>query len=284
MRIPRFFLYGKDLENFRQCRNNQVGAGMQIIESDLVHRIRSVLRLGKGDAVTLLDDSGQQYQCVIVDINKQCVLLTLTQSLLAGAKQQIPVTIAQSVIKGERFDWCLEKLTGLGVATIVPLLSERGVVHPGGAAGMHNQERFTAKLNRWRALVREAAEQCERPTEPTVSAPTSSLAYLACAQGDDRSYIRCICLERSDAPSLLSAVESRLNKTTAGGAQISDENICKAPILEISIVIGPEGGFTNTEISMAAKHGWQTVSLGRRILRSETAGMYAMAQIASLLD
>jgi 16S rRNA (uracil1498-N3)-methyltransferase len=283
MRIPRFFLNGPDLEGLNRCRNNQSDTHLRILEPDLIHRMRTVLRLRSGDKVNVLGTDCRVYVCFIEDITKDGIDLNIEGVVDAEGELAVSVTVAQSVIKGERFDWCLEKLTELGVSNIVPLLPERGVVRPGGANEKGRDSRTDNKLTRWKTIVREAAEQCERAIPPVVSVPVQSLIYLS-SPNAETEHIRYICLERSDAPLLVNALQNSLSDAT-GGAINKTAIANRFGIESISIVVvGPEGGFTSDETSTAESHGWKPVSLGSRILRSETAALCAMAQIASVLD
>ncbi len=284
MRIPRFFLSGQDRESLSNSCKNQSERLIQILEPDLIHRMRVVLRLRRGDSVKILDNSGSVYECVIQDMEKQYVRISVDRSSVSKGELSIAVTVAQSVMKGERFDWCLEKLTELGATSIIPLLSERGVVRTGGDSKGERVARTEAKLKRWCSIVREAAEQSERAIAPSVVAPIECSTYLSDLVRGVDSHLRYICLERSESVMLPSALRSAIAMRAARGASATDSNVCSGSIDYISIVIGPEGGFTASEISIAENNGWQPVSLGSRILRSETAGVAAMAQIASLLD
>lgn len=284
MRRPRFFLTGQDLQALWTCRNNQTVWQMQVVEPDLIHRIRSVLRLRIGDAMTVLSDDGCAYNCVIKDIEKQYALIELESTGTSAGDLPLKVSVAQSIIKGDRFEWSLEKLTELGVSEIVPLFAERGVVRAGGEAPEHRDERLDAKLRRWRTIVKEAAEQSERQSAPQVVAPMSTSDYLCAPAEGAGKHLRYICVERSKGSLLDSTLRSTFGSGATGGAHGGNRISTEVIADHISVVIGPEGGFTINEISEAENHGWQSVSLGSRILRSETAGITAMVQIASVLN
>lgn len=284
MRIPRFFLYGRDLESFADARNNKTDGLLDIVEADLVHRIKVVQRHRTGDPVVLLDNEGNRYDSVIAYIDKRSVRVLVGEKVASGGELPVAVTIAQSVIKGERFDWCLEKLTELGVSTVVPLVAERGVVKFDEASFEKSEPKAMNKLKRWQSLVREAAEQSERAYVPDVAAPADCAAYLSSPGDGGNRYLRYICLERSSTLMLMDSLKKHLANSAAGGASPRGQNVHATAISSVFVVIGPEGGFTEHEISIAENNGWEAVSLGARVLRSETAGMCAMAQIACLLD
>lgn len=284
MRIPRFFLYGQDLANFADARNNRTDGLLDIVEADLVHRIKVVQRRRTGDPVVLLDDRGNKYRSVIAYIDKRSVRVIIGEKEAGDGELRLSITIAQSVVKGERFDWCLEKLTELGVSTVVPLIADRGVVRFEEASLTNADSKATSKLRRWQSLVREAAEQSERAYVPVIVAPTSCVTFLSSPGYGGNGYLRYICLERSDTPMLIDSLEKQIANSAARGALQNDQNSDATAISSVFVVIGPEGGFTEQEVSIAENNGWQAVSLGRRVLRSETAGVCAMAQIACLLD
>lgn len=244
---------------------------MDIVESELVHRIKVVQRRRERDPLILLDGKGNKYDGLITHIDKRSVQISFGDPQPAGGELKIPITVAQSIVKGERFDWCLEKLTELGAAAVVPLVSQRNVVR-WSAAEDERADRPASKMKRWNNLLREAAEQSERAIIPEIAIPVECSDYLSGSTCGGNEYWRYICVERSNAPLLIDEIKGRLSSTSG-----------TAPYA-ISVVIGPEGGLTEDELETARTHGWRAVSLGTRVLRSETAGMCAMAQIASLLD
>lgn len=314
MRIPRFFVFGKDLSSLQGFSSSpREGDYLELVERDLIHRLRNVLRLKEGSAIRLAG-SGHDLvfeidDCQNAQISCRWLGVAETRTELAN-----PVTIAACLIKGERFDWCLEKLTELGVHTVVPLVSERTVVKMSEL----NAKRSATKLERWQVIARESAEQSERATIPQVVTPRSfkdfvqqpgtiydakSESHAADIHQTDSSasshlrttanhgtryttegmhnstkHLRIICAERVLAPRLQEVVE----RFAAGRRWAAEEQeVCPAVV---SAVVGPEGGFTDNELAEAVRCGWLPVSLGRRILRAETACMSVMAQLASQLD
>lgn len=265
MRIPRFFLYGHDLPAATEALHDfssgtHAGVRLQIVERDLIHRIVKVLRVRSGDRVVFLDDNRNEYICVLVDQRPQLLSFDVEGRQKSGGELPVAVEIAQALIKGERFDWALEKLTELGAARIVPIITTRSV------RVTDNLEPFRTnkKMERWQAIVREAAEQSERGAIPQVVMPMSLFEYMQRSAEGGPEHIRLICAERSQARSISDFLKSNSARL-------------------VSAVVGPEGGFTDEEMALAKSKGWSEISLGSRILRSETAGMSVMAQLASLL-
>jgi 16S rRNA (uracil1498-N3)-methyltransferase len=164
-----------------------------------------------------------------------------------GYELPVRVKIACAVPKGDRWEWLLQKAVELGAMEIVPLQTERSVVKP-----------QVEKLVRWQAIVCEAAEQCERAVLPQVLAPITFADFLT--QGVLGKAL--ICTARGERPSLLS------QRTTE----------------PLTVLSGPEGGFSATEIAQARSAGFQMVSLGQRILRAETAPLVALSWIGTWFE
>ncbi|MGD1904671.1 MAG: 16S rRNA (uracil(1498)-N(3))-methyltransferase [Leptolyngbyaceae cyanobacterium] len=167
---------------------------------------------------------------------------TLLAPLAAREAQTVEITLAAALPK-QGFDQVVRQVTELGVSRIVPILSDRTMLRPS-----------SHKVQRWQRIVTEAAEQCERAQVPTVLEPTPWTTWLETG----KSGLPLIAVARGDPPSLLSVCGS-------------------SPQLEIAI--GPEGGWTQTEIAAAMATGYQPVSLGCRILRALTAPVAALAVI-----
>jgi 16S rRNA (uracil1498-N3)-methyltransferase len=160
----------------------------------------------------------------------------------------VRLVLYQALIKGQRFDWVLEKGTEVGVSSFVPVVSSRSVVRPAEASA--------SRLERWQRIVTEAAEQSGRSRLPQVSPPVTFADALASAPG-----LRLLPWEGEHDITLREAL-------TAEG-----------PPEAVSLFIGPEGGFPTEEVEMARQQGVRTVSLGPRILRAETAGIVAAALV-----
>lgn len=214
-----------------------------------VHHLAGVMRAKVGDEITLFDGSGCEFTGRIESLKKdRCELAILGQSALS---REPPLAIAAGVAlpKGDRQKWLVEKLTELGVAELVPLLTQRGVVQPGDQAA--------ARLRR---SVIEASKQCGRNHLLNISAPREATEWF-------------------------SSVPANLIRLLAdpGGEPVANlrTEIGSFPNnSQILLAIGPEGGFTAAEVAAARAAGWRAVSLGASILRIETA---AIALAASCL-
>ena len=224
------------------------------LEGDLVHRLSRVLRLEAGAAVVLLDGSGLEYETRLDAVGPQRVTGTVVGRRPGRPEPRVRLVLYQSLVKGERFDWVLEKGTEMGVAAFVPLLSRRNVVR--AAPGR------LGRPERWRRVVREAAEQCGRSVLPELLPPEGLEQALADAAG-----LRLLPWEGEEALGLAAALRR---------ARPALEAVQRPTV---AVLIGPEGGFADDEVTLAREAGAQVVSLGRRILRSETAGIVAAAAV-----
>jgi 16S rRNA (uracil1498-N3)-methyltransferase len=221
------------------------------LDRELSHRLRHVLRLRSGAEVVFFDGRGGEYEAVLEDVSSPVLARVLLQrDGLPEAKTRL--VLYQSLIKGDRFDWVLEKGTEIGVASFVPLVSRRSVMRPRGDD--------SSRAARWRRIVVEAAEQCGRCVLPEL-APVANLDEAF----DSAPGIRFLPWEEERVLGLRTVLRQALNEG-AGPP-------------EVSLFIGPEGGFTREEVERAGGAGVKVVSLGERILRSETAGIVAAAAV-----
>jgi 16S rRNA (uracil1498-N3)-methyltransferase len=223
------------------------------LEGPLARRLARVLRLRPGDEVALFDGSGQEYVVRLLEVIPSRACGEVMEVRPGRPEPAVEVRLYQSPVKGERFEWVLEKGTELGVRSFVPLVSGRAVVQPRSGGG--------ARAERWRRIVTEAAEQCGRALVPEVLAPQSLEAALGSAPG-----LRIMPYEGEGALGLRSLLRRRLRVGAGKWAAVS-------------LFIGPEGGFEAEEVRRAREAGVEVVSLGRRILRSETAGIVAAAAV-----
>ena len=217
------------------------------LNANASHHLAKVLRLGIGAPLRLFDGHGGEYLSSIIEINKREVIVTVGEHQLIDLESPLKVTLAQGISKGERMDYTLQKAVELGVQRIVPLNTERSVVNLKG----DRQER---KLEHWRGVIISACEQCGRNTLPELL-PMQSLD----------NWIR-------DEPRNL-----RLLLDHRANAGISDLN----KSVDLTLLIGPEGGLSENERDNAYAAGYCGLRLGPRVLRTETAALTAMAALQS---
>lgn len=223
----------------------------------LAHQLRNVLRLQSDTLITLLDNQGNEFDVRITALgSKRAVGDVLTQRQTA-AELPIPLTLYQCSLKADKFEWVLQKGTELGVHRFVPVISQRSIVRPATA--------LLKKYGRWRTILREAAEQCGRGQIPKLLAPCNWQEATADTDG-------------------LSLLPWEAETTTAPHLGSGTMQLFVRTADSLSLLIGPEGGIATDEAQSAQAAGWQTVSLGPRILRAETAALASIALISSTIE
>ena len=226
------------------------------IEGEAAHRIARVLRLRPGDVVELCDGSGRVFQVELTEVSPQRAGGRVRAVKRPSVEPAVPLTLYQAVIREKRMAWLMEKATEVGVSRVVPLTTERTLrAQEGRVDG--------PRLRRWERIVREAAEQSRRTRLPeVVEAMTFSQAC------EEHQGLGLICAVQAEAPSLQQALQDQRQEGPGG----------------VELFVGPEGGWSPVEIELAIAAGLRPVSLGRRILRSETAGVVASALTLAALE
>lgn len=227
---------------------------------DTVVRHVHVLRLNPGDELTLFNGNGPAFNATLTEIGKKQANVQILQALPDDQTEPpYRIELVQGIASNEKMDWLIEKAVELGVSHIVPVAAARSVVRLTG-------ERAERRLMHWNALCRAACEQSGRNRVPTVAAPQSFDAWLenegAGSPASDQ--------HRSPLRLLLSP------RATLRFSALPDT----PPQHGVQLLIGPEGGWTETEEDWAKQAGWTALSLGARVLRTETAGMALLAALA----
>jgi 16S rRNA (uracil1498-N3)-methyltransferase len=213
------------------------------------HYLTRVLRLSKGAPIILFNGDGRDYSGEICEIQRQSVLVRLIDSQVAGNESVLKITLVQAVSRGERMEHSLQKATELGVVCIQPVLSSRVGVRL-------KEDRIAKRLAHWQGVVISACEQSGRAVIPEVKKPLTLAQWLAVVDESPR-----LVLDPS-ADNKLSSISMTARA--------------------VSILVGPEGGLTATEIEEVSLSGVKAVSLGPRILRTETAGPAAIAVLQAI--
>jgi 16S rRNA (uracil1498-N3)-methyltransferase len=211
-------------------------------------KLRVVLRAVDGDEVVVADSSGKRFAGVVA-LHERSVRVRLEAELETPAAPALSIVLAQGLPKGQKMEFVVEKATELGVARIVPFASER-------TAG---DSARTGKVERWRRIAKSAAEQCGRHDVPQIEEP---LAFDALLERIARAPLALVPWELADPQPL----HARLPALIDGQR-------------EVLVAIGPEGGFSDAETQAARAAGAHVISLGRRILRTETAGLVVTAAL-----
>ncbi|MBE0625748.1 MAG: 16S rRNA (uracil(1498)-N(3))-methyltransferase [Burkholderiales bacterium] len=209
----------------------------------------TVLRLQVGDTVHLFNGGGGEYRASLVAVNKREARVRLAGFLAAERESPVDITLALGISAGERMDYSLQKATELGVTAIQPLATERSVVKLAG-------ERADKRLQHWQHVVIAACEQCGRNRVPAVAPVQKFYAYLAAPDRNKRLLL------------------------LSPGASTSLKRV--APAASAVLLIGAEGGLAPAEYEAALAGGFEPVSLGPRILRTETAPVAALAVLQAL--
>lgn len=225
---------------------------MEIKGVDARHIIK-VLRLQPGARLQIVSDDGVTALAEIVALGGGAVRVRTLEKLAERHEPSVRITLAQGLAKGEKMDFICQKAVELGAAEIVPLAMAHSVVRL-------DADKAVKKTERWQKIAEAAAKQSKRDLIPRVGA-VQTLAELLAA---DRSSTRLIAYECEDRLGLKTA----LQRAKAAGRLDS-----------LLLIIGPEGGISEEELTAARAAGAEPVSLGRRILRAETAGLVAMSAV-----
>lgn len=217
-----------------------------------VARHLQVLRLRPGEDITLFNGLGGEYPARLEDVAKKHVIVAVLAHVPREVEPPYRVVLAQGVAGGDKMDWLIEKSVELGVHAIQPLMTEKCVTRLGG-------ERAERRVAHWQAVVSAACEQCGRNSVPAV-APIMAFADWISSVRDERQ-IRVLLSPRASV-----GFES-LPATT--------------PAEPVVLLIGPEGGLSNPEEEQAGEAGFAALSLGQRVLRTETAGIATLAALAT---
>lgn len=223
-----------------------------IASEEMVHQWIKVLRFRTGEKVILLDGSGREYIGEILTIKGTTIEGKITLVHACDTELSTRIILAQSILKNpEKFEWVLQKGTELGVSEFYPLITSR------------TERESLNKIERLQRILTEAAEQCGRAFVPVLHEPIKFEAFL-----------KLEFFTKNQASLLMPHV-------------VADGRIQDAPLVEgrrIALCIGPEGGFVDKEIDAAQKAGAFMVTLGKRVLRSETAALAATTLLASRIE
>ena len=228
---------------------------VEITGEDAVHILR-VLRLGVGDLIEVCDGAGMDSPATIIKTNKNWLKVKLGEGGPSKGEPHTRVTLYQGIPKSSKMDFVIQKCVELGVHRIVPLETARTITD------LSDTKKASKRVARWQKIAREAAKQSKRGIVPTIDVPMTF--FQAIMQATHCAKI--LFWEDERELDLKRYLDERDSK---------DKIECK----DIGIIIGPEGGLDDQEVQLARENGWDTITLGKRILRTETAGMAALAAI-----
>ena len=228
-----------------------------IIDSEDAKHIKKVLRLCEGDTITVCDGGGTDYEAEIRDILQDKIICDIKSKNKCESESEVYITLYQGLPKAAKMDYIIQKNTELGICKIVPVTLSRCVVKLDGEAAEKK------KTERWQKIAYEAAKQSGRGVVPQVTMPVSLDAVLNEIKNDDLVFVPYECETDTRIKDVVSEI--------------------KEP-KRISFVIGPEGGFDPVEIEKFKAAGVKTVTLGKRILRTETAAEAVVAMLMYAYD
>jgi 16S rRNA (uracil1498-N3)-methyltransferase len=224
------------------------------LSKDKSHYLLNVLRKKTGDPISVIDGKGKCYEAIISNINKKDVFIDLIRETPLENESPLNLVLCQSILKGEKMDIVVQKATELGIKEIIPLYTERCLV------------KKTSKTNRWKKISEESCEQCGRAFIPEIREPLKLDIFLKSFKKDK---INGLIFWEEGGISLIDA----LNRFQG--------QIFERPVY---IIIGPEGGLTAQEVKEAEDYGFIKTTLGRRILRAETAAIVVIALIQFIAE
>ncbi|HMK75112.1 MAG TPA: 16S rRNA (uracil(1498)-N(3))-methyltransferase [Thermodesulfobacteriota bacterium] len=224
--------------------NPRIENGLLKVEGDEVRHIRKVLRLKTGDKIFVFDGLGREFEGTIIEEGRASGMVKIQRSLSPKRNSPLEVTLAQSLLKGEKMDYLIQKAAELGIKEIIPFFSSRSVP-------LLEKSRSLKRHHRWEKIAIEASKQCGRGVVPKIE---SLQTYSDMLHNASTDHLRLILWERDGI---------RLKKMLEGSKERK----------KIFFVIGPEGGFSQDEVEKAERVGFVAVTLGKRILRAETASL-----------
>ena len=222
----------------------QIEKGMLKIEGDEVKHIRRVLRLKAGDGIIVFDGLGKEYEGTIVEEKPSSVVIEIQNTFASKKDSPLEVTLGQSLLKGEKMDYLIQKATELGVRRIIPFFSSRSVPSLGKSGRLKRH-------HRWERIAIEASKQCGRGVVPKIEPLRDYSEMLQIASSGSL----CLILWEREGVKLKEILERSREK------------------MKIFSMIGPEGGFSQEEVEEAKRVGFIPITLGSRILRAETASL-----------
>ena len=232
--------------------NEALATGAEIqLNRDQARYLGRVLRLRAGDTLSVFNGSDGEFSASIRSVARESAILQLEAAVETTTESPLKVHLVQGVSRGERMDFVIQKATELGVKRISPVLTEYGVVRL-------DERRAQKRREHWQGVANSACEQSGRIRPPLIDAPIDLNSWFGAG-----------------------AKETDTDLILQPGAPVALTSIA-APVTKMCLLIGPEGGFSDTEYEDAAVAGFQAVSIGPRILRTETAAPTAIAVVQSL--
>ena len=238
--------------------------GAVIIKGTDVNHMQNVLRMKPGDSFTACDSTGMEYNCVLESFSENEARGAIISCKKGDTEPRTPCTLLQGIPKGDKMELIIQKNIELGVNRIIPVIMERTVVK------FKDQKDIDKKTERWNRIAMEAAKQCGRLAVPEVARPVSLKEAIDILEGEQcQNMLKLAPYENERDIRLKDILRGRDSEST---------------LQAIAFLIGPEGGISEAEMELLNEAGFIPVSLGKRILRTETAGFAVMAAIRYELE
>lgn len=220
------------------------------LSSSAVQHVALVLRMQPEETVTLFCGDNREYSAIITSVQKKKVTVVITAIDEVNRESPQAIHLAQALSKGDKMEWVIQKAVELGVTSITPLITSRCVVRM-------DQERLLKKQQQWQAIAIAACEQSGRNQLPMIQS---------------------VCLYESYLKRCVSSVKLVLHPHATGAWR---EVVQKRG--DIALIVGPEGGLSDEEVTVAQAHGFESLCLGPRVLRTETAAVVALGVIQAVV-
>lgn len=230
--------------------DSQVSENAVVIESSDVNHIRNVLRMKRGEKVRVSTTSGKNYYCAIAELTERMVRAEILEEYAEGTELDCRIYLFQGLPKSDKMELIIQKAVELGVYEIIPVAMKNCVAKL-------DEKKAPGRIERWQEIARSAAKQSKRSLIPAVRMPMGYEEAVRMAKELD------IVLLPYENERGMAATREAIGTIRPGQ--------------NIGVFIGPEGGFSESEIALADKSGMQRISLGKRILRTETAGLATLA-------
>ncbi|HEY7871302.1 MAG TPA: 16S rRNA (uracil(1498)-N(3))-methyltransferase [Rudaea sp.] len=241
MRIPRIHV------------DHDLRPGREVLLPDQAgEHVARVLRLERGAPLILFNGDGYEFDASLASLAKHAVTAEIGHKRIVDRESGLSLTLVQAIARGEKMDWILQKATELGVARIVPVVTDRTEVKL-------DAERAERRMTHWRGVLASACEQCGRNRLPDLEPPQALDRWLSIL---------------GDAPALRLALLPEGDITLRQFPQMENGAI---------LAVGPEGGFTANDVALLTQAGFHGLRLGPRILRTETAGLAALAALQAMV-
>jgi len=241
---------------------DNIARSLVTLSAHETHHLMHVLRMTPGDEAFVFDGCGREYRCSFRRVENDRAQLEISDTLTDVVESPLHLTLAQALAKGERFDFIIQKATELGVSRIMPLVTRYADVR------LDDQQK-TNRVERWRRISLEAVKQCGRRRLVEITSPCTLREFIGANEASPDA-----------SPGAASHIErAKLLFSERGGIAVTDAIAGISKPCPIVALVGPEGGWSDDELDILNAFGCQAISLGPRVLRTETAAIAAITLI-----